>query len=377
MQTKPAPEVDFRRHIPALDGVRGIAALSVVLFHYGGGTQSSFAPLHLMGVVLHFGWLGVSLFFALSGFLISGILWDGYHKPGWWKRFYIRRSLRIFPLYYLAIAIAAVVYLCIGIPASHLIIDLWSYVLYLRDLPYFVGQLPPQPVRVELIHFWSLAVEEQFYLIWPFLLALFAGKRLGAKRMILILWVLSLAFRAAAVAMHSPEWGSYFLFGRAGELLAGAYLALSIRGSAEERVRLFQRLPYVFGVGLAILIVLGILFPDGDSSSGWWCIAGLALSSIVFASMIGLVLRKGILQSFFDLPVLRWLGKISYGVYVYHLFLHWEFLWITDHIAPGLDRNARLALLFVVAMTGTLAAASLSFYTYERAFLKLKDRIAH
>src|SRR5271154_6678295 len=76
----------FRRHIPALDGVRGCAAAAVFAFHYGGGAQSSFLPLRVIGNIHHFGWAGVSLFFVLSGFLISGILWDGYQKPSWWRR---------------------------------------------------------------------------------------------------------------------------------------------------------------------------------------------------------------------------------------------------------------------------------------------------
>src|SRR3984885_4831421 len=107
-------------HIPALDGVRGVAAATVFVYHYGGGAQSSFLPLRVMGILLHFAWVGVSLFFVLSGFLISGILWDGYQTPGWWRRFYVRRSLRIFPLYYLALVIAAVIWLALGVPAVRL-----------------------------------------------------------------------------------------------------------------------------------------------------------------------------------------------------------------------------------------------------------------
>ena len=80
------------------------------------------------------------------------------------------------------------------------------------------------------------------------------------------------------------------------------------------------------------------------------------------------------MQSIFQVPVLRWLGKISYGIYVYHLLFHGAFLWITDRIAPGLSNNAHLCLLFLVALAGTLCIASLSFYTYESAFLRLKER---
>src|SRR6202000_1096748 len=106
------------------------------IYHYGGGAQSSFLPLRAIGTAIHFGWAGVSLFFVLSGFLISGILWDGYSKSSWWKRFYVRRSLRIFPLYYLAIAGAAIAWLILGVPAGELS-PLWVYVFYLRNVPLF------------------------------------------------------------------------------------------------------------------------------------------------------------------------------------------------------------------------------------------------
>ena len=376
MQSKPRLAEDYRRHVPALDGVRGVAAGLIFVYHYGGGAKSQSLPLRTIGNLLHFGWIGVSLFFVLSGFLISGILWDGYQKPGWWRRFYVRRSLRIFPLYYLAIGIAAGFWLLMGVPASQLG-ELWTYVLYLRDVPTFFSRLSILPTSIEIGHFWSLAVEEQFYLFWPFVLALVAGKRQGAKRLILALWLISLAWRAAAVGLHSSEWGSHFLVGRAGELFAGAYLAMVVRGEAPERQRLFRVLPYVFGCSLALLVLLSIFSPNYEISSPWWCTCGLALLSICFASMIGLALRQGIIQSIFQTRLLRWLGKISYGIYVYHLLFRHGFIWLTDRIAPHAAYNAHLALLFAVALAGTLAVASLSFYTYESAFLRLKERIAH
>jgi peptidoglycan/LPS O-acetylase OafA/YrhL len=376
LQTKPSLEYDYRRHIPALDGIRGVAAGMIFVYHYGGGAQSSFLPLRAIGNLLHFGWIGVSLFFVLSGFLISGILWDGYQKSGWWRRFYVRRSLRIFPLYYLAIAIAAGFWIAVGTPISHLS-ELWVYVLYLRDVPNLPSGPSMLPTSIELGHFWSLAIEEQFYLFWPFVLALAAGKRLGAKRLILILWLVSLAFRVAMLGLHNPEWGSHFLVGRAGELFAGAYLAMVIRGDALERQRLFRALPYIFGSSLVLLALLSIFSPSYEISSVWWASCGLALLSICFASMIGLALRPGIIQFLFQTSVLRWLGKISYGIYVYHLLFRHGYIWLTDHIAPNASYNGHLALLFAIALASTLIIASLSFYTYESAFLRLKERLAH
>lgn len=376
MLIKSGQDGSFRGHIPALDGVRGVAAATVFVYHYGGGAQSPFLPLRVIGNVIHFGWAGVSLFFVLSGFLISGILWDGYQKPKWWSRFYIRRSLRIFPLYYLAIAIAAAEWLVQGVPMSR-IGPLWIYALYLGNVPWLELQLSHLPANIRLNHFWSLAVEEQFYLAWPFVLALFTGKRRRAMHMILTLWLLTLVFRVVMLAVKGSDWSSEFLFGRGGELLAGAYLAMAVRGDAEERQRLFRALPYVLGCSLLLLLLTSYLSHSADFGPPWWSTIGLAACSIFFASIVGLSLKPGVAQSIFQTPPLRWLGKISYGIYVYHLLFHNGFVWIADHIAPHAAYNARLGLLFVVALAGTLAIASLSFYTYESAFLRLKERLGH
>ncbi len=377
MQAKSELTAPLRGHIPALDGVRGFAVATVFIYHYGGGAQSGNPVIRLIGTTIHFGWAGVSLFFVLSGFLISGILWDGFKKPDWWKRFYARRSLRIFPLYYLAILIAFITGLFIAVPGTSLA-PLWIYVLYLGDIPALGHLIAQLPQSLPLSHFWSLAVEEQFYLIWPFLLVLFAGKRSAAKRLIAALCILSLAYRILLFALHVHfDWQWEFLFGRAGELLAGAWLALSMRGDAAERESLFRWLPTVLITSFAALVGIIIASHGPEFESPVMSTFGLTVCSLFFTSIVASCLRPGFIQNIFEFPFLRWLGKISYGIYVYHLLLRNGFIWITDHLIPNAERNTRLGVIFCVALVGTLAVASLSFYTFESAFLRIKDRVAH
>ncbi len=221
------------RHIPALDGVRGVAATTVFIYHYGGGARSSNFAFHFVGKTIHLGWVGVSLFFVLSGFLITGILLDSMQRPKWRLTFYIRRALRIFPLYYFALFGAILVAWLLGTPSS-LVTPLWPLFFYLQDVPQIVHTWALSPLFV-VGHFWSLAVEEQFYLVWPLLL-LFASRRARLRPLCISVYLFSLLFRICIFSLHlNTEWATYFIIGRAGEMAAGGFLAASIRGSERDR----------------------------------------------------------------------------------------------------------------------------------------------
>ncbi len=358
--------------IPALDGVRGVAAASVFVYHYGGGAQSNFLPLRWFGETLKFGWVGVSLFFVLSGFLISGILWDSVGQPSWWQTFYVRRSLRIFPLYYLSLFLAVSVALLAG--QVRVQSSVWPFALYLQNIPSLAAHLHGLN-KTHLDHFWSLAVEEQFYLVWPFLLLVLRRDRVNAMRFCAALWLLSFVFRLGVYSFSlSPDWAGRFLLGRTGELCAGAFLALSFRGTQEERNRLMYWVPLLFWGALAGLAALLVWSRQPSLETFQNATFGLAALSILFGCVVAYATVPGPVQSMFKLAALRWLGKISYGIYVYHVFFRAQFEWCAAHLAPHAGRNANLVLVALVAAVGTLAVASLSYHTYETFFLNLKDR---
>ncbi len=353
------------RRVPSLDGVRGLAVLAVFLFHYGGGTSSRHRWLHLLGQTIHLGWAGVSLFFVLSGFLITGILWDSHGKPGWWKRFYKRRTVRIFPLYYLALSLAVIAALGWGYGRQSLA-HVWVYLLYLENVPSLPREAAFSPV-LPVYHLWSLAVEEQFYLVWPFLIAWMPTRR-QAKRLCVLTIVLSFVYRLAA--LHSglaPGWGDEFLMARMGELAAGGWLALALRGSVEEIARVVSSARWILPATAASLLMLIAVRTTPALDDPWMETAGLLLLPALCGSLIVQAIAGGVIERIFRAGWLRWLGTISYGIYVYHILLRPVFVWMARQV--GLSGQKSQILTAAFAAAGTLLVAALSFNTFESYFL--------
>lgn len=370
------PIVGLKSHIPALDGLRGLAILSVFALHYH--PDETLGPWILRAVdrAAFLGWAGVSLFFALSGFLITGILWDSLGGEHWWRNFYIRRSLRIFPLYYLVLIVVTAIAVGMGYPwktTSKLSIEF----LYLTDIPGLWSTMWGSPLEAHLVHFWSLAVEEQFYLIWPFVLLGFAKNRKGVLRICVAVWIVSFAFRLAADGFGwTWLWAHHFLLSRAGELCAGAWLSLALRDTPETVAKILKSARWAFLLSLSALIALIVLSPGLSLMDRYWSTYGVAALSIFSCAMIAMCLRPGPIRLIFQNSILRWLGKISYGIYVYHFLLFEVFQDLTHAIAPNASPLASQILLVFVGGCGTLLISCLSFYTFERAFLSLKDKLA-
>jgi peptidoglycan/LPS O-acetylase OafA/YrhL len=375
------PTSKGHKHIPSLDGIRGAAVLMVFLVHYGGGAKSANPLLHFVGVATEAGWCGVTLFFILSGFLISGIIWDSREREHWLRRFYFRRTLRIFPIYYASLLLIFLTALYFR-TASSSPSRIWMYALYLQNVPLPLHSASlGSPLKVD--HLWSLAVEEQFYLMWPFLLGRI--RKLDHARMLCIaVFVLSAAFRVIAwylipatdpsgASLHRIFHGAYgFTLCRAGELAAGAYLAMCYRDPAIWK-RIKAIAPYALLVGACGFILSGLYAHTFTDECAAGFMVGLPMMTILLAAVLVLALGDGVVNRLARLRWLRWLGGISYGFYIFHVLFTSAFEWIATKLTHQTTGNLFLGTTFVVALTLSTLLAWLSFRFFESHFLRLKN----
>jgi peptidoglycan/LPS O-acetylase OafA/YrhL len=365
------------RHIPALDGIRALAILLVVPHNIDTLPAPLPAYLFPMAVLFHAGWIGVQLFFVLSGFLITGNLLDSRGADNYFSAFFGRRALRILPLYY-AVLLAAFVLapLLFTVPEplratqSHQV-WLWTFLTNWTE-PYNGGVYG-------FGHFWSLAVEEQFYLLWPLIVLCCRPRALA--------WVcaiaaaIALGVRCALVATHfSHETLYMFTVCRMDALTLGAAAAALIR-IPEARAFLQKSSARIAWAGVGLLLVFAVLtrgFSMYDISTQ---IVGYTLLSLSFALIVlAAVLPTTTAPLRMTMSALAWkplrlVGRYSYGMYVLHLPLH--VFWggpLFHQLAPRPTPWESLA--YTVVLTGlSFALAALSYELFEKRVMRLKRKL--
>jgi peptidoglycan/LPS O-acetylase OafA/YrhL len=368
--TVPSPE---RVHLSALDGVRGVAITMVMLMHSLEGNFDG-ASLRTLGEAINLGRLGVDLFFVLSGFLITGILMDTRHDPAFFRRFYMRRTLRIFPLYYGVLGI-----LLLLTPVLHLQwkgMFFWMLLYAQNFQPLRILSFYLAPLHLGLYHLWSLAVEEQFYLVWPFVVFLLKGQRRAVGIAATGLTVAVILARLWII--HSGGGLEYIhvgMFTRADQLLLGAILATLYR-SESWWPRVAQAGPWLFAA--VVLFQLSVWASTGhlERASLFYIIGfGYTLFALACAGAMAWSLKSGsILQRIMQTAPLRILGKYSYGLYILHVpvitmlglpMRHWMRLHFHSRLLSVI-----LPVPLVLALSFLLAWVSYNFY--EKRFLRLK-----
>ncbi len=357
-------------HIPALDGVRGLAILLVLLHHCYLQPHPGAPFLQLLYQVSHAAWAGVDLFFVLSGFLITGILFDSLGSKDYFPTFYKRRVLRIFPLYFAAIGLA----LACTYPL-HLAWHgrQWLLLAYLQN----VGLRPPFDYQISRVisfnHFWSLAVEEQYYLAWPLVVFLLRD----ARRLMVLAVCGSAAALALRVVLAAHGVNSEYLFTstptRADALLMGGALSLALRSFGREPVQ--RALKWLCPAALAAILAVsitnhGFFWPDPGVAT-----YGMSLTVLWGVGLIALSIEKGTLvQSVFSGSVLRFFGRYSYGLYVWHIAVFSALKpWYMARYGTG-PASALIANLLCIA--GSIVVAVVSYRGLESPFLRLKGKLA-
>jgi peptidoglycan/LPS O-acetylase OafA/YrhL len=354
-----------RPHYPALDGLRGIAILLVVFYHNFGFINYFF-----------FGWLGVDLFFVLSGFLITDILLKTRNSPDYLKNFYTRRVLRIFPLYYLALVLFLILIPNLG-P------DILSLDYYVRNQIWFWSYLqnwlfifyPPPNNIAALNHFWSLAVEEQFYLIWPFIILLFQRtKHLIYLLIFLLIGVMTLRFFLWTFQIEHLAYFNLYTFSRIDGICIGSLLAVFRTVNYKAINRYFT----LIILGLAALNFVFYFFnKQNQFSYPYLAIAGYTTFAVIFGLLVneGVERQDTIISKVLSLPLFQFFGLISYSLYVFH----WPLYLMTSSSLKGwAGENIKFInssiVASVIATALSVLVAWISFHFFEKKFLTLKKR---
>ena len=365
--------------MPVLDGTRGIAILAVLLFHFIAPENRDGLVNSTVSWVFSYGALGVDLFFVLSGFLITGILYDARTDEHYFRNFYMRRLLRIFPLYY---GVLAIIFLVLplfpelrgneltGLRAHQAWAWLYAVNIYLA--------IHDGWVLSYIEHFWSLAVEEQFYLIWPLAVWLLAAKPRVFLTFSLLVAVASFIGRiVASAAGAGPVVLEVLTPFQLDALAIGGFFAVYLRLPGGEAGARRLVVPLALA-GLALLVI--------QLSGRHLTARGNVLESLrggAFHLLLAALLLKGLLgpvssgwtRCLLSRP-LAFLGKYSYGLYVYHHFFSYYFsAHRTDLIlAARLGCSNMMAILLQAAagIAASIVIAWLSFEFFEKHFLKLK-----
>lgn len=375
-------------HIPALDGLRGTAVLLVFAHHLQSlhGVIFGDHPVEqVLRGVTEIGWCGVDLFFVLSGFLITRNLLRSITRTTYYRQFYWRRVLRILPLYYTGVFLfywagpAILLFLGQGGLIATEIQPGTQLSAWLHVFNWLVGERTFAHVPLTIAHFWSLSVEEQFYLFWPLVVRETGLRRLGAA--CLAVGLISLVARLLLRTFFNPHAPYVWTISRMDTLALGAFLAMAIE-SGPLWGRVVQRAGWAMGLSLAGFA--SILFATRDPSwnGGWTGTFGIAFLGIFFGGLLVSAIDPApgleFIPRVFSSPTLRMFGKYSYAIYIFHhviIYVTAKWGMNSTFLAPYLGGRlpAHLAVA-AINLAAALAASLVSWHLLEKRFLALRHR---
>ena len=360
-------------YFPEVDGLRGVAILLVLWYHAPflfrdlpqfSAEQSPWSMLGLLGRMSLGGWIGVDLFFVISGFLITLILLRIKEGRGSALAFWGRRGLRILPLavFYLAVLIGLT---SIGDPLKVLAsFDEWPwYAFYLGNI--HIAIYGWQPLAIMIL--WSLAIEEQFYLVWPLLVRICTRQQ--------VLWwstgcmVIAPFFRALTLSVTDYPATYVFTFCRLDALAAGAVMAVLYSSSEwEQHIMASSKRLALPALAIIMLTLLVPFSPSLPATRPWWfSVFGYSLLAISFAIVLGASLEiRGSIRAFLTSSFLTFLGRRCYGLYLWHVVAAGCVIVVAQRWELGFYLHVFLWLVTLLMM------ASASWFCFERPILELK-----
>ena len=362
-------EIEKVHRVAYLDGMRGLAILLVGAGHF-----------FYKYPVFKSTWIGLNLFFVLSGYLITQRLFFHYKDSigSYFKNFYFRRILRIFPLYYgclfIFFIILPVLYSAFFTHFGELYsLQAW-YWTYTSNWMIVFNGMPGQPL---FFHFWSLAVEEQFYLLWPFLFLLLV--RIKRNYLFVLGMIAASAFLRNYIGVN---YSSFLNTGTVAEpLLLGALITILEKSKKVDY--LVNYFLIVIFLALASLVIIFINNPDPEIVSNKWLFrVGYSSVDLFWASIILLSVSTNIasnmIKKLFSAKWLTWLGTYSYGIYVFHWIVLTLFIYKaeTELIKIGMKTNVAYFLTRITGIAIVLLISYMSYHFYEKRFLRLKKKFA-
>lgn len=353
-------------YLPGLNGLRSIAALSVVISHIALSIRGFNLKIYLFGINekgLPNGWYlgsnGVTMFFVLSGFLITYLLLIESNKTNInIKKFYIRRVLRIWPVYYLYFFVCLLVIFSIG---ENIGLDaFFYYLLFAANIPFiFEFTLP------FLEHFWSIGVEEQFYLFWPWLIKKTKGNTFSIVLSIVV--VINIIRYFLWWKYPYSEGAIFSIVNRFDCMMVGGLGAMLFYEKNNVFLKVFDnKISNILSWILIMLMAFNVKFIN-------------AIVDTTIVTVISLVLIVGQINVKnrvinLDLPFFNFIGKISYGIYVYHILMIFIFSHLFKYI--DLQENYKLFLVYCSVVSASIIVAYISYEYYEKYFIKLKNNFA-
>ncbi len=368
-------KLNNRFYYPSLDGLRFFAFL-VVFFHH------SLQNIHSDHMLINFfliiiqknGWVGVDLFFVLSGFLITTLLLKERSTLGKFSliNFWIRRSLRIWPLYYLALLfgffVGPIFFPNPLINHSRVWEELPWYLVFLGN---WKVSLDGYSQYAQISHLWTISLEEQFYLLWPVILIFIKGFKSSFAAGIIILSI-SIFSRFILASWGVQHPGIYTnTLARIDTLTIGALLALFYFYSPAifSKIKMFSSFPMIILILSALAVYLYRIYLF-DPSQTINIVMGFLIIALFMSYLVFMALQKNTkINKLLAIKMFVWLGKISYGLYIWHILA----LEITDHLITNPNmRYISILLSFII----TVILGYLSYRFYESKFLIIKDRFS-